>query len=347
MTIKSNTGGVSLSMSEIQTEFGGSNPIALNEYYAGGGLVPNGTLGYPNGPSGSAVAIPSSGQISINNFYGSAAEPDAYTLANHFWNNKQFYVRNSHSTESVSQLYAGTYVSRNQPGNRYTNPVSRTWYYSSMPSNSLTQFFTIVSVAVGQIANYGGITSTSASSGTVISNPGPLTLVGDGAQPTVVGNGYGLSVDVKVYSGNVSQLSFGSSSITSLSGGGNNGTWLSSYIIPGKWGFVSPVINFSTTSYLADLQAGDMWMMVYERGGDYSNMPIPPGVIPVDLNNSDPAFDYGDRLFQVDQWWYNGGGHQFYVNTSPYAAVLGFMNIGYNNLNDHTPRVAGILRRFY
>lgn len=56
-----------LSFTTIQTEFGGSNPIGLNEYYAGGGLVPSGTSG-TNGP------VPSSGAISVSNFYGTTAE---------------------------------------------------------------------------------------------------------------------------------------------------------------------------------------------------------------------------------------------------------------------------------
>jgi hypothetical protein len=54
-----------LSLTDIQTEFGGTNPISLNEYYAGGGLVPSGTTG-TNG------AVPSSGAISINSFYGTS-----------------------------------------------------------------------------------------------------------------------------------------------------------------------------------------------------------------------------------------------------------------------------------
>jgi hypothetical protein len=54
-----------LSLSDIQTEFGGSNPISLNEYYAGGGLVPAGT-------SGTYGAVPTSGQISVQNFYGTS-----------------------------------------------------------------------------------------------------------------------------------------------------------------------------------------------------------------------------------------------------------------------------------
>lgn len=55
-----------LSLANIQTEFGGTNPISLNEYYAGGARVPAGTTG-TFGP------VPSSGAISIRNFYGTTA----------------------------------------------------------------------------------------------------------------------------------------------------------------------------------------------------------------------------------------------------------------------------------
>lgn len=60
-----------LSLSAVQTEFGGTNPVGLSEYYAGGGLVPPGTtsgnVGYPTPTS---TPIPSSGAISFTNFYG-------------------------------------------------------------------------------------------------------------------------------------------------------------------------------------------------------------------------------------------------------------------------------------
>lgn len=48
-------------MTTIATEFGGTVPHSLSEYYRGGGLV-------PNAPANSA--IPTSGQIAIGNFYG-------------------------------------------------------------------------------------------------------------------------------------------------------------------------------------------------------------------------------------------------------------------------------------
>jgi len=48
-----------LSLSDIQTEFGGVNPIALSEYYRGGAYVTDNNTG-----------VPTSGEISIGDFYG-------------------------------------------------------------------------------------------------------------------------------------------------------------------------------------------------------------------------------------------------------------------------------------
>lgn len=60
-----------LSLSAVQTEFGGTNPVGLSEYYAGGSFVPAGTksgnVGYP---TPTATSIPSSGAINFTNFYG-------------------------------------------------------------------------------------------------------------------------------------------------------------------------------------------------------------------------------------------------------------------------------------
>ena len=76
-----------LSLDDIQTEFGGTNPIDLSEYYAGGANVPPGTTG-DSGP------IPTSGEIAVGEFYGStnrvpivinntgtASQQDIYALA--------------------------------------------------------------------------------------------------------------------------------------------------------------------------------------------------------------------------------------------------------------------------
>lgn len=63
-----------LSLANIQTEFGGSNPISLSEYYAGGTYVPSGT-------TGTYGAVPSSGTIGIRNFYGTSGVAVNFTDA--------------------------------------------------------------------------------------------------------------------------------------------------------------------------------------------------------------------------------------------------------------------------
>lgn len=61
-----------ISINDIATEFGGTAPHSLSEYYAGGGLVPAGT-------SGTNGAVPSSGQISLWNFYGTTKAITAHS----------------------------------------------------------------------------------------------------------------------------------------------------------------------------------------------------------------------------------------------------------------------------
>lgn len=55
-----------ITLADIQTEFGGANPIGLSEYYAGGAYV-------QAGASGTNGAVPSTGAISLWNFYGVGA----------------------------------------------------------------------------------------------------------------------------------------------------------------------------------------------------------------------------------------------------------------------------------
>ena len=55
--------GTAISIQTIVNEFGGTAPHSLNEYYRGGGLVPN----IPQN-----AAIPTSGTIAMSNFYGSS-----------------------------------------------------------------------------------------------------------------------------------------------------------------------------------------------------------------------------------------------------------------------------------
>lgn len=52
-----------ISLATIQTEYGGANPISLSEYYRGGTYVPN---------TATTTTIPTSGTISVSNFYGTS-----------------------------------------------------------------------------------------------------------------------------------------------------------------------------------------------------------------------------------------------------------------------------------
>ena len=52
-----------LALSDIQTEYGGSNPIGMSEYYGDGDYVMDGLT------DGDGNAVPESGAISISHFY--------------------------------------------------------------------------------------------------------------------------------------------------------------------------------------------------------------------------------------------------------------------------------------
>ena len=53
-------GSGALAFSSIQSQFGGSNPISLNEYYRNGSFVPQNQFN---------MNVPTSGQISVSQFY--------------------------------------------------------------------------------------------------------------------------------------------------------------------------------------------------------------------------------------------------------------------------------------
>jgi hypothetical protein len=64
-------GPASISFLDIQNEFGGSNPIGLNEYYRNGGLV-----------SSNNTSVPTSGSISLDNFFCAVNEIIVYITSN-------------------------------------------------------------------------------------------------------------------------------------------------------------------------------------------------------------------------------------------------------------------------
>ena len=306
MTIKS-FGSGSLSLSEIQAEFGGTTTdIRLSKYYAGAGLVNPGTVGYPIGAGPSP--IPSSGDIRISDFYGASAEPSAVALANYFWDNRANLVR--YGDEGGLQYYPGDYFVQNRPNARYVNSVTNTWTYANGGLPITSSFFTMVSISVGQINNYPTI-SASASPGSLLQQYGPFQYVGDGDQPSLVGNGYGLQAITQTYQGQINTVT--SNAITSSHAGGNAGVWNHSYLIPGKWRFQNGegYINFDPSNgYARTVGAGKIHVLVIERGrnGQYT--------LPIPLHTFASGQITGTNTMTADSWWYNGGGSQLTVNTN-------------------------------
>lgn len=101
-----------LSLNDIQTEFGGTNPIGLNEYY------------------GAASGIPASGTISIGDFYGAASGPSMpsalvdITPTNFYNRGSGFHFGNDSYCVSLSDL---TYA--------YTTNGGSSWTYPSVAGN--------------------------------------------------------------------------------------------------------------------------------------------------------------------------------------------------------------------
>lgn len=67
-----------ISLQDIAAEFGGSAPHSLTEYYRGGSLVPN---------TAANSGIPTSGAISLEDFYGASAQSGPTNNSGLDWNN--------------------------------------------------------------------------------------------------------------------------------------------------------------------------------------------------------------------------------------------------------------------
>ena len=130
-----------LTLADIQTEFGGSNPIGLSEYYAGGSYVPAGT-------SGTNGAVPSSGTISISDFYGTG-------------------VQRTVTVSPTSQSATGTSSSHTW------NPVTVT-YSGGTPSSVVWSFSFTNGGTFSYTTSNGGLTATPSVSGVVDSCSGTL-----------------------------------------------------------------------------------------------------------------------------------------------------------------------------
>jgi hypothetical protein len=137
-----------ISLADIQTEFGGTNPISLSEYYAGGSYVPSdihGTDGF----------IPTSGAIDINKFYGTKDSTTNSFFITTSTNN--YVVRSTNNNIMRSALYrtpsSFQWNSRSADERYYFNTISTTGsWFSTLIANSDGTINTSKSVISGNSA---------------------------------------------------------------------------------------------------------------------------------------------------------------------------------------------------
>jgi len=160
MTLQS-SGAISLA--NVQTEFGGSNPISLSEYYRGGAYTTTNNTG-----------VPTSGQISLSQFYGTSAYVPPSEVKRQFFSN----VSGSINTWSVSWSTSGL-----QSGDLFIFFASK-FRRGSGGGPQLTSNWTTLTSAnytddgSGYFVGYGSCSAfytTSFTSGITISNSGGQT----------------------------------------------------------------------------------------------------------------------------------------------------------------------------
>jgi len=142
-----------ISLSEIQDEFGGSNPISMNEYYRGGSNVPS-----------TVTAVPASGTIDMADFYGTSNVQNISTtnFAQNNGTNNAVFVRDSLTAGIVPNLQAlmevrlrraDPYVLLEVRERNASNDFAR-WYNTSNTAQTLSTSY----VTLGRF-NLSGITS--------------------------------------------------------------------------------------------------------------------------------------------------------------------------------------------
>jgi hypothetical protein len=130
-----------LSLANIQTEFGGTNPISLGEYYRNGGLV-------PDAPQNASIST--SGAIAIGNFYGATNRiPIAIALSSSAYNYDVYTNRGGSYVAGISDITVtvapGVYIGSTSIGT-----------YAMTVSSSFNAGDTVTIVNNGTIEGMGG-----------------------------------------------------------------------------------------------------------------------------------------------------------------------------------------------
>jgi hypothetical protein len=164
--------GPSLAFDEIQSEFGGTNPIGLDEYYRGGARVPNNN-----------TDVPTSGPISVRNFYGATRRiAIPLNIASNSYNYDIFNNRGPSYVAGLSDITVTV------PSGVFVGSTATDGFAMLVP-NSFNPADTVTIVNNGVIQGRGGNGGDSQFGAQSGGNPG---LVGGGAlwvnRPTAIQN---------------------------------------------------------------------------------------------------------------------------------------------------------------
>ncbi len=161
-----------ISVEGIQTEFGGVNPIGINEYYRGGGYVPN--ISQNNN-------IPTSGTISVGNFYNSLNRiVQTITISS----NQTNYVLNtakvsgylSGLTDVTLVINSGVYISASSTG-VYALDVDTSWAAGDTVTIVNNGFIVGIGGNGGNGGSaYGNYVTSTASTGSTGASGGPAFI---------------------------------------------------------------------------------------------------------------------------------------------------------------------------
>lgn len=230
-----------IDLSDLQTEFGGSSPINLTEYYRGGTYVPNITAN---------AAVPTSGAISLSQFAGATNEANAQELLDSFWTNRATLFKIG--TEVTGSTYPGTgpYYNTN-PQNRYYTDIYTDCSYSNSGLTTYSPYTTAVLMACGSSANIYGFSANVSGTNYWSSTWGETSIM-------------------------LVHFDYPITDITSLRmnfyrSGGNSGCWSKIALLPGKWAFSSETQNPTANSgnnYVRTLASGRCSIFMSVTGVD-------------------------------------------------------------------------------
>lgn len=214
-----------INLLNIQSEFGGTSPISISEYYRGSGLVPNGSLG-----------IPASGAISFANFYGArklstldeivgAIKSTNYINIRNYLFSKTGFASGIETTNALSMSYStsASYRYSTTVDASYTWPLS---YVAAFSPFLNTSYLTVVA------RNFANSASLVAS----------INVNNTSYVPTTIFSGSTLLqhrlsyVHAEVGSEAFKGLNI---AVRYIKGSSNNENLQELYIIPGRWNPVS------------------------------------------------------------------------------------------------------------